>query len=63
MIVVSWLSSTTFLVVAIPISSSQPVKNSATGWALTLSERTMYLKLSGWPPPGISRTPSPSVSS
>ena len=62
MIVVSWLSSVTFSVVAMPISSSQPVKNSAMGRALMLSERTMYLKSSGWPPPGISRTPSPSVS-
>ena len=62
MIVVSWLSSSTFSVVAMPISFSQPVKNSAIAGPVSPSERTMYLKLSGCPPPGISRTPSPSVS-
>ena len=41
MISVSWLSSTTLRVVPMPISLSQPVKNSAIGCAFTLSERTM----------------------
>ena len=40
MIVVSWLSSATFLVVAIPISFSQPVTNSPISGPVSPSERT-----------------------
>ena len=39
MTVVSWLSSATFTVVAIPISSSQPFMNSAISAPVSPSER------------------------